>query len=218
MASEPSKGQRRKLSDLIHEPTTNEELREALNEMKGSPDRSAALVAAANLDHEIEKAILLKMVILNDEMFNEIFRNTAPLASFGSKIRMGYALGIYGRITYSDLTKISRIRNVFAHSPRIITFRNDEICELCRNMGSATAYEHSKGREALFPNRPPPNVFPPSTDPRFQFLEAVFTITIGLMGVINAYYERGADPDAPRISGITDFPTAGAARPYPILP
>ena len=60
-------------------------------------DRSAAISAAALTELAVEKAIKLRLRRLTKTEQNALFDGTAPLASFSAKIRMGYALGIYGR-------------------------------------------------------------------------------------------------------------------------
>jgi hypothetical protein len=42
----------------------------------------------------------------------------APLATFSAKIRLAYALSIFGSSTRDDLDTIREIRNAFAHSTR----------------------------------------------------------------------------------------------------
>jgi len=48
--------------------------------------------------------------------------DNGPLNSFSSKIIVGYALGIYDEGMRNDLNIVRNIRNVFAHSKRLIQF------------------------------------------------------------------------------------------------
>jgi hypothetical protein len=58
-----------------------------------------------------------KMVQLNKTEHKDIFEGgNAPLSTFSSKIKVGYALGCYGRKTRHDLDALREIRNQFAHT------------------------------------------------------------------------------------------------------
>src|SRR5262249_12368025 len=48
--------------------------------------------------------------------------DNGPLNSFSSKIITGYALGIYDESMRNDLQIVRNIRNVFAHSKKLIQF------------------------------------------------------------------------------------------------
>ena len=61
----------------------------------------------------------------------EIFDNEGPLATFGAKIKIGYAMGLYGPEIKADLDCIRRIRNYFAHTMRPLTFRDARIKKIC---------------------------------------------------------------------------------------
>lgn len=87
-------------------------------------DRSAAITAAALTEVAVEKAIKLRLRPLTKTEQRALFDGTAPLATFSAKIRMGYALGIYGRETRHDLESINAIRNVFAHSVHEVSFKS----------------------------------------------------------------------------------------------
>jgi hypothetical protein len=49
------------------------------------------------------------------------------LSTFAAKIRIGYALSMFGSTSKTDLLLISRIRNVFAHSLHDVNFENEHI-------------------------------------------------------------------------------------------
>lgn len=69
---------------------------------------------------------------------------------------MGYCLGIYGEVTRNDLRRLKNIRNVFAHSPRTITFETPEVASLCLelryldNLPGASTFCETNPRQIFF--------------------------------------------------------------------
>ena len=96
-------------------------------------DRAAALVATTMVEQALETAILSHFINLSESERSELFWSDkdAPLASFSSRIRIGYALGVFGPRVRDELTCIRNIRNVFAHSIAHITFDSNEIRPAC---------------------------------------------------------------------------------------
>jgi hypothetical protein len=95
-------------------------------------DRSLALVFGSIIEQILEDAIASHFIQMDDKGYARFFGppEEAPI-TFDVKIRLGYALGIYGNNSRSDLTCIRHIRNVFAHSKTEITFDSDEITRIC---------------------------------------------------------------------------------------
>lgn len=98
-------------------------------------DRAIALISATVLDQGLEVTLLSRFVEMDDGGERSLFSDDgAPLASFGAKIRMGHALGVYGVAARQDLTIVRQIRNTFAHSRLTISFDTPEIGEACRQL------------------------------------------------------------------------------------
>ncbi|MGH7860101.1 MAG: hypothetical protein ACREQY_22470 [Candidatus Binatia bacterium] len=76
-------------------------------------DRGAAIVAASLLDDLLEQLLRRSMLPCASDDF---FRGYGPLSSFSAKIDLARFLGLIGRGEYSELHRIRKIRNVFAHS------------------------------------------------------------------------------------------------------
>jgi hypothetical protein len=51
----------------------------------------------------------------DDRVFGDLFRPDGALGTFGSKIRLGYMLGLYEEDLKDDLVQLTKIRNAFAH-------------------------------------------------------------------------------------------------------
>jgi len=93
-------------------------------------DRAIAVVLTSILEQGLETAIKTHFVDLADDPdHNQLFAGdgTGPLTSASAKIRLGYALGVYGKKTRNDLNLIQTVRNTFAHSPRHLQFHDKEI-------------------------------------------------------------------------------------------
>jgi DNA-binding MltR family transcriptional regulator len=52
----------------------------------------------------------------------DLFVPMKPLSSFNAKIRMGFALKLYGERTFHDLELLRELRNLFAHGKLAIDF------------------------------------------------------------------------------------------------
>ena len=57
-----------------------------------------------------------------------------PLADFSSRIKLGYAMYLFGRETREDMEIIRRVRNLFAHQSAVMTFKLPEIEETCQHL------------------------------------------------------------------------------------
>ena len=94
-------------------------------------DRVAAIIETTSVEDSLEDAILHKMVKLNNTEYSDLFVGDAPLGNYGTKIKLGYALGIFGRQTRRDLDTIRWIRNTFAHSGKLLSFDTKEVADSC---------------------------------------------------------------------------------------
>lgn len=95
-------------------------------------DRTIALMMAAVIEQGLETAILSRLpgIAANNEAYI-FFDDGAPLRDFDSKIRMAFALGLFGDGVRSDLSLIRNVRNTFAHSRELLSFDTPEIAEAC---------------------------------------------------------------------------------------
>ncbi|MET3840432.1 MltR family transcriptional regulator [Bradyrhizobium sp. OAE829] len=99
-----------------------------MHKLSSKGHASEALLTAAILDQELRTAILLKMrPSLSAIKQERLFEGYGPLAEFGDKIEVAFALGQIDDSTYSKLKIIKDIRNKFAHLPKQCTFWTREI-------------------------------------------------------------------------------------------
>jgi len=88
-------------------------------------------VGGAVIERRLEDAILFRLTRLSKSQWEGLFGENAPLGTFSAKIKLGYAMRLYGLRTQADLNHIREIRNIFAHSERPITFATKRIKDLC---------------------------------------------------------------------------------------
>jgi hypothetical protein len=94
-------------------------------------DFAAAILGAARLDSTLAYIIEREFIDLSPDEERALLRE-GPLAEFGAKIKLGYALGLYGPLTRDDLNIIREIRNAFAHSGNPLDFSNAAIARACQ--------------------------------------------------------------------------------------
>jgi hypothetical protein len=97
-----------------------------------------AIVIAAIYDNKLEQCLRLAMPPMTKKLYNELFDSMhGALGSFANKITMAYALKIITSDIYSDLNKIRKIRNTFAHSKDILSFESESIAPLLRQLNKS---------------------------------------------------------------------------------
>lgn len=127
---------------------------ELWEEMITSKDRVTALIGASVLEKRIE-SLLLRFIIPDGKIIDEIFNPLGPLNSFSSKIKMAYVIGLISKKDYNNLIKIKNIRNQFAHELFNCNFNEDKIQKLIMSL-----------------SHPPPEI-KESNDPKMIFCRTV---------------------------------------------
>ncbi|MEN6480056.1 MAG: hypothetical protein ABFD20_10525 [Anaerolineales bacterium] len=97
--------------------------RRMVREFADESARGAALVAAAMLDLNLED--LLRAYLIDDPAEVEYLLGTG-IQSYGSRIRISYALGLVSEDESNDLRVVQAVRNYFAHNLHV-TFEADEV-------------------------------------------------------------------------------------------
>jgi hypothetical protein len=127
----------RKLAKEIPPPHETQKLLRSIDSIESpSVDYAVAMIGASLIDKALEVGILSKCRPLNDGERQSIFSadNGGPLSDFAARIKMAYALNLFGPHTYEDLQSIRRIRNLFAHNPSLHSFTGTEIQQECSNL------------------------------------------------------------------------------------
>ena len=123
-----------------------------LDDIAGDNDRSAAITLATLVDDQLGVAIEARLVPLSNTLRGRIYADRGPLGSFSAKIDMGFALGLYGKQTRSNLHLARRIRNRFAHKFTVSSFENEEIASLCKSLKATDVL--GKDMKELIPRFP----------------------------------------------------------------
>jgi hypothetical protein len=66
------------------------------------------------------------------------YNEQAPLSTFYGRIMVGHAIGIYGMMVREELDVIRRVRNVFAHAMRPLSFSHPFIAKEVRSLRPLT--------------------------------------------------------------------------------
>jgi hypothetical protein len=81
-----------------------EEYRTLFEEMQNANDRVAAVSSAAWVDDTLAAALSTRFVKMGKTWTDRVFDGAgAPLGTFSAKIVIGYALGLFGPLTRTDL-------------------------------------------------------------------------------------------------------------------
>jgi hypothetical protein len=123
------------LRKLSYAPATEKHQGDFERQMEpGTGGRGACLLIVAQLENELEAAIVSTMPKMAPDVRSEMFEQDGPMATFARKISMAAALGIVGPKTRSNLKIIRHIRNAFAHAKIPIDFDTDEVTKACEEL------------------------------------------------------------------------------------
>lgn len=122
------------LKKLTKRRPTREELLELNRKLSKLDDHAASIVAATLVETALEDCILSKLRPLSAVERAELFDGDGPIATFAAKVKLGYALSLYGPPARDDLMRIKNIRNAFAHARTLITFDTPEIATTCTQL------------------------------------------------------------------------------------
>ncbi len=119
---------RPKLRDLSRKWPTYEE-KSALLDHLASSDAPivTAVLGAALLEQEIERMLRPRFRRQDDDTWKELTSDNGPLGTFNLKIMAGYAFGTYDDTIKDGLNTVRAIRNVFAHTKKLLDFSDELI-------------------------------------------------------------------------------------------
>ncbi|PEM30905.1 MltR family transcriptional regulator [Bacillus wiedmannii] len=101
-------------------------------ELENSSDRGIALICGSIIDQLLNE-LLKSFFIKSDTVEKDLFKGNGVLATFDSKIKMSYYLGLISKKEKTNITYLQRIRNKFAHQFVGVSFENNDIINICRN-------------------------------------------------------------------------------------
>jgi len=111
-----------------------------LKELESQSDRASAIIVCAMLDERLTE-VIKKRFKYNDDLSGSLFGAVGPL-TFNPKVRLAYALGIYGKNAERVLELMVTVRNKFAHavtlSDKSVSFNTQSIARLCEEIWQLT--------------------------------------------------------------------------------
>jgi hypothetical protein len=116
-----------KITDISRTPPTKEELK-ALHDALATELHpvTAAILSAVLVEHELEVE-LRRCLKCSDDAWEELVSDIGPFRDFHAKIMMGRALRMYDDGMRLNFNIVRNIRNQFAHSKRLVDFKNELI-------------------------------------------------------------------------------------------
>jgi hypothetical protein len=172
-----------------HFEATFEQIVALVGELQNVSDRVTAISCAAFLDDTVGAALMARFIPIGVTWKDRIFTGVnAPFGSFYSKMVAGYALGLFGPLTYADLNIIRSVRNDFAHTATPLLFTDEAISKKCGQLTTPSRTELGLGMP-----------FPGETGPKVTYAQTALGIANRLLVPI-----RRAPP--PRPSVPTDLP------------
>jgi hypothetical protein len=141
------------LATLSRESIEGEEASKFFDELIGSNDRASAVLGAAMVERLLIILAQTKMRMLSKTESDALFFDRgAPLQSFSARIEIAYAIEAITKEEKQHLDEIRRIRNVFAHALRPITFENALVISACVRLPNFTFAKNTR-IDALSPHK-----------------------------------------------------------------
>jgi len=122
------------LGRLSRERPSVQDINDAMEELKTDGARGAVALGSALIEDVLQACIMLSMVTLTSSEIDELFSGQSPIASFSARVRVAYALNIFGRKTRSDLNTVREIRNAVVHAKKSFTFDTQAVKDAVNNM------------------------------------------------------------------------------------
>jgi|GEM_PF-2652830 len=151
-----------------------------LEEFASGDDRTAAILGASLVDDSLEQALRFYLRH-NEQGVQRLFEEGEPaLGTLSAKIDLCAALGIIGPVTYKDLGRVRKVRNLFAHKmlmkskgPALekASFGIQQIADLC----NALVFVSQHMDLTRF-----------GTGPRSRYMQTCVTVAMLLFGYVNA--------------------------------
>ncbi len=102
------------------------------------PDRVVGILATTVIDDRLTEAIQAHWhdtkLQGGERLFDRLFNYSGALGSFGTRIEIGFAMGLYSDELMREMHTIRKIRNAFAHKLSPKDFNAQTIIDLTKNL------------------------------------------------------------------------------------
>jgi hypothetical protein len=143
--------------------------------------RAAVLLQASLVEDTLRRMIQAKFVTgMSSDLTSRIFESNGPISTFGNRIIIGRALGLYGSVFHHDLEIIRELRNAFAHTRHPLEFETKEVADMCKHLRvvDSKLRQQPPIYSEKYPDR---KTVINKKHPRTRFTAACYTITVHLM-------------------------------------
>ena len=110
------------LRDLSRMAPSKEEWKAVINTMITAPPIVTAIWGVAILDGELEKMLHKRIPRKDEKTWKRLTEENGPFSTFYAKIMLGYAFRFYDETLEENFHIVRRIRNMFSHARKPITF------------------------------------------------------------------------------------------------
>jgi hypothetical protein len=102
--------------------------------LEQAPAVATAILGSSMVERDLDDMIVAKLKRKDDDTIALLSEQGGALSAFSTKIGLGYALGGIDSIDMFNLNIIRRVRNVFAHARKLVTFDHEVIRSELRKM------------------------------------------------------------------------------------
>jgi hypothetical protein len=124
-------GEGAKLPDLIRARMDVGDIFDLRNPSNRVTDRGLAIVIGASVERGLERLLITQLPKLDVGTYEKLISREGPFSSFFAKIHLAFALGLIDNKTRDNLDIVRTLRNVFAHSPKAVSFQTPLIAKEC---------------------------------------------------------------------------------------
>jgi hypothetical protein len=129
------------LNRLLEQVPTPQESQVAWENVRKDGSRGSVVLAGTLVEDRLRALLISRMAPgVEKDGPKDLFGSMKPLSTFSAKIRMGFALKLYGERTFHDLELLKKLRNLFAHGRLAIDFDTPAVKQAINQF-----YCHSRG-------------------------------------------------------------------------
>lgn len=111
---------------------------------------AVALVYVQLVDNELTELIFGHMPGMDRHLDRSLFKGSAPLATFSAKIDLAKSMGIIDSALWSELHRLRKLRNKFAHAHKVLSFEDQVVIDHVNSLAEIHAGLAEFGPKAKF--------------------------------------------------------------------
>jgi DNA-binding MltR family transcriptional regulator len=116
------------LTRLLKQVPSPQEYQVAWENVRKDGSRGSVILAGTLVEDSLRALLISRMAPgVEKDGSKDLFGPMKPLSTFSAKIRMGFAMKLYGERTFDDLELLKKLRNLFAHGRLAIDFNTPEV-------------------------------------------------------------------------------------------